>query len=344
MGYFEICNIFVENFKKMEKIIGIGNALTDIMAVVEEDGLFDSINLPKGSTQFIEKERLPEILDLFSTMDTKRVPGGSSANTIRSLAHMGIPTGYIGKVGQDEIGSSYIQGMQSLHIDTHFSYSELPSGIASTFISKDGERSFIDYLGAAATLTDKDIAAENLKGYSYLYIEGYLVQDHEMITHAMQTAKNMGLKVCMDMSSYNIVSADLPFFKKLIHDYVDIVFANEQEAHAYAEGTVEEVIELLGKDCEIAIVKIGAEGSLIRRNGETVKVKALHVEDAIDSNGAGDYYAAGFMYGLLHGYSLSLCGWLGSLFSAHIIRVIGTALPDEQWEEIKREIGRIQLK
>lgn len=331
----------MENFKKMDKIIGFGNALTDIMAIVEDDTLFDRMNLPKGSTQFIDKSMYLDVHRLLSTMDTKQVPGGSAANTIRSLAHMGVPTGYIGKVGHDEVGSSYIGGMQSLGVDTHFGYSELPSGICSAFISSDGERSFIDYLGASAALTRADITPEKLKGYTYLYIEGYLVQDHDMIIHALQIAKAMNMKVCMDMSSYNIVSADLKFFRQLICDYVDIVFANEQEAHAYADGEVEDIIEVLGEECEIAVVKVGPEGSLIRKAGNTIKVPALHIDEVVDTNGAGDYYAAGFLYGLMHGYSLSLCGWFGSLFSSRIIQVMGTALSDEQWEAIKLEIGKI---
>jgi len=341
VGYFEICNIFVENFKAMDKIIGIGNALTDIMTVLENDSFFKTMNLPKGSTQFIDKERLPEILRLLANMDTKRVPGGSSANTIRALAHMGINTGYIGKVGHDETGDFYRNSMYSLGIDAHFRYSDFPSGIASTYISADGERSFIDYLGAAATLESSDIDADVLKGYNYLYIEGYLVQNHDMISHVMELAKSHQIKICMDMSSYNVVAADLDFFKMLINNYVDIVFANEQEASAYTQKGVEEALDELGKHCEIAIVKVGSKGSYIRKGRNTIHVDPDFVEHPIDTNGAGDYYAAGFLSGLLKGYSLEVCGRLGSLLSKNIINVVGTALSEEQWEQVTNESNKI---
>jgi sugar/nucleoside kinase (ribokinase family) len=331
----------VENFKEMDKIIGIGNALTDILAVLKNDSLFDELNIPKGSTQFINKEQVPDVEKLFSTMKTKKVPGGSSANTIRSLAQVGVPTGYIGKVGKDATGEFYIKNMEAVGIATSFHYSDLPSGIASTLISPDGERTFIDYLGAAATLTCADITPEALKGYSYLYIEGYLVQDHEMITHAMQTAKNLGLKICLDMANFNIVAGDLEFFRELIHKYVDIVFANEQEAMAYSSSSIEEALEELGRECEIAVVKVGSKGSNILRGNERVKVEPLKVDNVIDTNGAGDYYAAGFMFGLLSGCSLEKCGRIGSLFSSEVIRVVGTALSDEQWDDVRKRAQSI---
>src|SRR5574344_914173 len=149
----------------MEKIIGIGNALTDILAVLENDSLFGELNIPKGSTQFIEREQLPDVEKLFSTMETKKITGGSTANTIRALAQIGVNTGFIGKMGHDATGEFYVNNMQSMGIETRFKYSDLPSGIASTLISPDGERTFIEYLGAAATLKSADITPDLLNGY-----------------------------------------------------------------------------------------------------------------------------------------------------------------------------------
>lgn len=325
----------------MNKIIGIGNALTDIMAVLDDDSLFSQMNIPKGSTQFIDREQMPDVERLFSTMETKKVTGGSSANTIRALAHVGVPAGFIGKVGHDENGEFYIRNMQSVGIDTHFHYSELPSGIASTLISPDGERTFIDYLGAAATLKSEDTTAEILRGYSYFYVEGYLVQDHDMLLHALQIAKDEHLKVCMDMANFNIVAGDLDFFKLLIRDYVDIVFANEQEAQAFVGGDVMQALDEFGRHCEIAVVKVGAKGSYVRRGGETEKIDIVPIDKVADTNGAGDYFAAGFLYGLLSGCTMDKCGKLGSLFSYYVIQNIGTSITDEQWEAVRKESARI---
>lgn len=325
----------------MEKIIGIGNALTDILAVLKDDTLLESMELPKGSTHFIEKEKLSDIHSIFSSMDTKRVPGGSAANTVRALANMGSHTGFIGKVGHDETGDFYLNSFHSLGIETLFNYSELPSGIASTFISPDGERTFIDYLGAASTLNCKDISEEILSGYSYLYVEGYLVQNHEMITHALQLAKKNGLTVCLDLSSYNIVADDQDFFTDLIKNYVDIVFANEEEAKAFTDKDGREALDDIASKCSIAVLKVGAKGSYIKKGSEVVYVEALANVKTADTTAAGDYYAAGFLFGLTHGYNLAKCGAIGSLLAGNIIEVIGSTLSDARWDAIKEQIKEL---
>ena len=214
-------------------------------------------------------------------------------------------TGFIGKVGNDAYGKFYRQSLLERGTEANLLVSsELPSGVASTFISPDGERTFGTYLGAAATLKAEDLSREMFKGYTYLFIEGYLVQDHDMILRAIELAKEAGLQICLDMASYNIVEQDHDFFSLLINKYVDIVFANEEEAKAFTGKEPEEALDVIAKMCSIAIVKLGARGSLIRKGTEEVHVHAVTVDRVIDTTGAGDYFAAGFLYGLTCGYSL----------------------------------------
>ena len=182
------------------------------------------------------------------------------------------------------------------------------------------------------------ISLDMFKGYAYLFIEGYLVQDHDMILRAIELAKEAGLQVCLDMASYNIVEGDLEFFSLLVNKYVDIVFANEEEAKAFTGKEPEEALDIIAKMCSIAIVKVGARGSLIRKGTEMVQVQAAPVEKVVDTTGAGDYFAAGFLYGLTCGYSLEKCGKIGSLLSKDVIQVVGTELQAAQWEKIKEEI------
>lgn len=217
----------------------------------------------------------------------------------------------------------------------------LPSGVASTFISPDGERTFGTYLGAAATLKAEDLSLEMFKGYAYLFVEGYLVQDHDMILRAIELAKEAGLQVCLDMASYNIVEEDSDFFSLLINKYVDILFANEEEAKTFTGKEPEEALDIIAKMCSIAIVKLGARGSIIRKGTEEVRVEAVPVGKVADTTGAGDYFAAGFLYGLTCGYSLEKCAKIGSLLSGDVIRVIGTELPEAQWEKIRKEISEL---
>ena len=278
----------------MDKIIGLGNALVDVLATLKDDTLLDEMGLPKGSMQLIDDAKLQQINAKFSQMKT-----------------------------------------QLLTSD------RLPSGVASTFISPDGERTFGTYLGAAASLRAEELTLDMFKGYAYLFIEGYLVQDHEMILHAIELAKEAGLQICLDMASYNIVANDLEFFTLLINKYVDIVFANEEEAKAFTGKEPEEALRVIAKKCSIAIVKVGANGSYIRKGTEEIKVSAISVQKVVDTTGAGDYFASGFLYGLTCGYSLDKCAKIGSILSGNVIQVIGTTISQERWDEIKLNINRV---
>ena len=269
-------------------------------------------------------------------------PGGAPCNVLAMLSRLGHRTAFIGKVGNDHYGDFFRKNLQKNNIEDNLLTSEhLPSGVASAFISPDGERTFGTYLGAAASLKAEDLTLEMFKGYAYLFIEGYLVQDHEMILHAIELAKEAGLQICLDMASYNIVENDLEFFSLLINKYVDIVFANEEEAKAFTGEEPEEALRVIAKKCSIAIVKVGANGSYIRKGTEEIKVSAIPVEKVLDTTGAGDYFAAGFLYGLTCGYSLEKCAKIGSILSGNVIQVIGTTISPERWDEIKLNINKV---
>ena len=326
----------------MDKIIGMGNALVDVLATLNDDQILNEMELPKGSMTLIDETKLLIINECFSEMETELATGGSAGNAIRGMACLGAGTGFIGKVGNDAYGKFYRQSLLERGTEANLLVSsELPSGVASTFISPDGERTFGTYLGGASTLKAEELSLEMFKGYSYLFIEGYLVQDHDMILRAIELAKEAGLQICLDMASYNIVEQDHDFFSLLINKYVDIVFANEEEAKAFTGKEPEEALDVIAKMCSIAIVKLGARGSLIRKGTEEVHVHAVTVDRVIDTTGAGDYFAAGFLYGLTCGYSLEKCGKIGSILSGSIIRVIGAEMPAEWWEDIKTRISEL---
>lgn len=329
----------------MDKIVGMGNALVDVLVTLKDDTLLDKMGLPKGSMQLIDETKLALINAQFAKMDTHLATGGSAGNAILGLSCLGASTGFIGKIGTDKYGEFFRDNLKTNSIeDKLLLSSELPSGVASTFITPDGERTFGTYLGAASSLKAEDLNLDLFRGYAYLFIEGYLVQDHAMILHAIELAKEAGLQICLDMASYNIVEADLDFFSLLVNKYVDIVFANEEEARAFTGKEPREAVEEISKKCSIAIVKVGSQGSYIRKGTEEVKVEAVSVERVVDTTGAGDYFASGFLYGLTCGHSLEKCGKIGSLLSGHVIQVIGTTLPKERWNQIKLNIDEILAK
>ncbi len=326
----------------MDKIIGLGNALVDVLATLKNDEILTEMQLPKGSMTLINEDKLQKINEYFDQMETHLATGGSAGNAIRGMACLGADTGFIGKINNDFYGNFFRNSLLERGTEANLLLSTtLPSGVASTFISKDGERTFGTYLGAAATLKAEELSLDMFKGYAYLFIEGYLVQDHDMILRAIELAKEAGLQICLDMASYNIVAEDFDFFSLLINKYVDIVFANEEEAKAFTGKEPEEALDIIAKMCSIAVVKIGARGSLIRKGTEVVRVQAIPVEKVLDTTGAGDYFAAGFLYGLTCGYSLEKCAKIGSILSGNVIQVIGAELPEISWERIKKEISEL---
>lgn len=322
----------------MDKIIGMGNALVDVLVRIDDDSLLEKLHLPKGSIQLIQEDTLSEIRKYTSGMKIHRSTGGSAGNTVCALAALGANPGFIGKVGQDETGAFFGDTLRQRGVNALLATCDLPSGIASTFISTDGERTFGTYLGAAATLRAEDLSRKMFAGYNYLYIEGYLLQDHDLMLRAVQLAKEEGLQVCLDMASYNVVEAERDFFDQLIVKYVDIVFANESEALAYTGKTPHEALEEIASKCSIAVVKTGKEGSLVKKGTEVIQLLSCPVDNVLDTTGAGDFYAAGFMYGLTCGYSLEKCVQISTILATAVIQEVGTTLPAKKWDEIKLNI------
>lgn len=322
----------------MDKIIGMGNALVDVLVKIDDDSLLEKLHLPKGSMQLIQEDTLSEIRKYTSGMKIHRSTGGSAGNTVCALAALGANPGFIGKVGQDETGAFFGDTLRQRGVNALLATCDLPSGIASTFISTDGERTFGTYLGAAATLRAEDLSRKMFAGYNYLYIEGYLLQDHDLMLRAVQLAKEEGLQVCLDMASYNVVEAERDFFDQLIVKYVDIVFANESEALAYTGKTPHEALEEIASKCSIAVVKTGKEGSLVKKGTEVIQLLSCPVDNVLDTTGAGDFYAAGFMYGLTCGYSLEKCVQISTILATAVIQEVGTTLPAKKWDEIKLNI------
>lgn len=322
------------------KVVGLGNALVDILALLKSDECIAETGLMKGGMQLIDEDKLLKLNNLFKDFDTTMASGGSAANAISGLSCMGIPCGMIGKIGCDSYGSFYRHDMENSGVAVHLLEGNLPSGCAMTLITPDGERTFGTYLGASATLTAEELHRSMFEGYDLLHIEGYLVQDPALIRRAVELAKEAGLRISLDLASYNVVRENYDFFHELIPNYIDIVFANEEESLAYTGKIPEESVREIGRQCEVAVVKCGSHGSLVVRGDEYVEVEAVPA-NVIDTTGAGDLYAAGCLYGLLNGYSLSVAGEIGSELSGRVIEITGTKMSEATWAEIKLKVSEI---
>ena len=330
----------------MKKILGIGNALVDIMTMINDDSILSKFELPKGSMQLVDKEKSDRVKSGTASFRRTMSSGGSAANTIHGIAMMGAKTGFIGSIGKDETGDFFEKDMQDAGINTMLIRRNSVTGTAVALISPDSERTFATHLGAAVELNASDLKKDFFKGYDILYLEGYLIINLELVETACRLAKENKMKVALDLSSYNVVEAKLADFKKIIEKYVDIVFANEEEARAFTGMPQKEALDYISELCEVAIVKVGSEGSWIKRGEEICKIETGKVK-VKDTTGAGDLYASGFLFGYANDMDLNTCGVLGSLMAEKVIEIIGARMDASKFKEIQsvlKSVARVDRR
>ncbi len=324
----------------MSKVIGMGNALVDILTRLEDDTILSDLKYPKGSMQLVDANEVGNVLLATNDFPRNQASGGSAANTIHGLANLGIETGFFGKVGKDPWGEFFRSDLEKKNIKPLLLESDSESGRAFALISPDSERTFATFLGAAVELAHHEIPDDIFDDYSILHIEGYLVQNRELIRHALQLAKSKGLKISLDLASFNVVEDNLDFLHEMVEKYVDILFANEEEAKAFTGLEEEEALHKISDFCELTVLKLGKKGSVIKHKDQVVKVSSIEAE-SLDTTGAGDLYASGFLYGMIHELSIEQCGQIGSLLAGKVIEVIGPKMEDPTWEEIRSQVAAL---
>lgn len=319
----------------MKKVIGMGNALTDMLVNMKSDDTLAAFSLEKGSMNLVDTELQKKISKSVAGLPYTLSLGGSASNTIRAMARLGSQVGFIGKVGQDSTGDFFEQGLINVGVQPFILRGNSHSGRCVSLVSPDGERTMITYLGAAMEMTSYEISPDMFAGYDCLYIEGYLVQDHDLIGCAVRTAKQCGLKVAIDLASFNVVAENLEFLRSLVSEYVDILFANEQEARTFTgEDEPLNALQAISEMCDLAVVKIGTKGALIKQGAEVLHVGIMAAAKRVDTTGAGDYYAAGFLSGMCQGLNLRQCGTIGAIAAGKVIEVVGTTFGEDAWNEI----------
>ena len=327
----------------MKRIAGMGNALTDMLVNLSDDGVLARYGLAKGSMNLVDADLQTEVSKAVAGQPYSLSLGGSADNTIRARASMGYRTGFIGEVGRDTTGDFFERALRNLDIEPHIFRGEGRSGKCISLVSPDGERTMLTHLGAALEMTPDMIDRTLLNGYDCLYIEGYLVQNRELIRKAAAEAKAAGLQVAIDMASFNVVAENRDFLRDLIADHVDMVFANEDEAVAFTgESEPVNALQAISEICDLAVVKIGMKGALIKRGGEVVHVGIMAAAKRVDTTGAGDFYAAGFLAGLCDDLSLRQCGTLGAIAAGKVIEIVGTTLGSEAWRDIRSLFTRVK--
>jgi sugar/nucleoside kinase (ribokinase family) len=326
----------------MKNILGIGNALVDVIYFLENDLLLDVFSLPKGSMQLVDVQKADMVEQSAGALNKFMASGGSAANTIHGLAKLGVQSAFIGTVGNDYFGRFFEADMTACGITPLLSKGESETGRAITLVSENGERTFATHLGAAIELPADRLNHALFSQYHHLHLEGYLVPNQSLIQTVFDLAMQCGLSVSLDLASYNVVESNLEFLKQIIGKYKPLVFANEDEARAFTgQSDPETALDLLSELTQTAVVKTGSSGSLVYHEGKKYTVEAIKV-NCLDTTGAGDLYAAGYLYGYINGLSPAKCGAIGSLLAGKVIEEAGAKICETSWEYIGKNILAVQ--
>ncbi len=311
-------------------LITIGNALVDVLAKTTDEYIAqqkEEAGMEKGSMNLVDAERALALYD--DMKEPTKMSGGSAGNTMACFASFGGKGAYVGKVADDELGKSFSDDLAEMNVD--FKTSPL-SGTTSTgrcmiLVTPDGERTMNTFLGAAVELTPDDIDVDLIGDAQVVYLEGYLFDPPkamEAFIKAAREAHSAGRRVSLTLSDSFCVDRHREAFKDLVSYHVDILFANEDEIKSlYETDDLEKAIEIAQDKCAIIAVTRGEQGSIIVKEGTRTEVTAEKVADIVDTTGAGDAYAAGFLYGFVERMSMEQCGRLGSIAAAEVISQMG---------------------
>ncbi|HEY1405861.1 MAG TPA: adenosine kinase, partial [Spirochaetota bacterium] len=307
--------------------IGIGSPLMDYM-VSADDNLLAELSLSKGGMRLIDENESRAIRAKIDSRVEHRVPGGSAANTIAGAALLGARTAFMGSIGDDDEGGRYVSETEKSGVKSVLRKHHALTGHAITFITSGGERTFATHLGAAVNLCSDDVDEDAISRSAILHVEGYLLEPpalREAALKAMKAAKKSGTLVSIDVADPGLVTRMGDDLKNIVREFADILFMNETEAKAFT-GCEEREAARCAKDfVSVAVVKLGGEGSLIATGDTLIEIPSYAVT-VVNTNGAGDMYAGGFLYALSKGKTLEQCGKIASYAASRVVGSAGARL------------------
>ena len=312
-------------------VVGVGAAIVDVLARVT-DATVQRLELPKGGMTLVDEDRAEAIHEALEQEKTLR-SGGSVANTIAALGALGVPTAFIGKRAGDMLGETFALDIRGT--GAAFDAPSAKDGRTATchvLVTPDAERTMATHLGVSGDLGPDEVDEGTVRGGGVLYLEGYLWDKpaaKDAFRAAMAAAKDAGRKVALSLSDPFCVDRHRDSFREIVEGDVDILFANEDEALAlYEVNDVEAAASRLADAVEIAAVTRSEKGALVLANGARHEVAAVEVPTLVDTTGAGDLFAAGFLFGLSRGEDAETCGRMGCEAAAAVIQVLGARCPD----------------
>ena len=301
-------------------VTGIGSVLLDITVSVDAT-LLDELGFQKGSMRLIDESFSKAILKRIEGFDLAFSPGGSAANAVAGVNSLGGKALLLGSAGSDDYGRIYISETEKAGVKTRIGIYDGLSGHAITFITPDGERTFATHLGAALKFSDDNIIEQDITSSKVLHLEAYLFEMDELYKaclKAMNFAKNSGTLVSIDLSDSSLIERIYDRTRQAVEEYADIVFANEDEIFCFTGKKETAALEELAHLCRFAVVKLGDRGSLIKTDGRIYEINAVKTS-IVNTNGAGDIYAGGIIYGLTHGFDVQKSGDIASAAASLVV-------------------------
>lgn len=325
------------------EVLGAGSPIVDLLTYVPEDFLA-RVPGEKGGMELVDAACIDALCEKLPG-EVHRAPGGAAANTIQNLAKLGVRTAMLGMLGRDEAGTYYQQQFADAGCDiSRFKiHPEKRTAQCLSLITPDAERTMRTDLGAAAALDPASITVQDFVGCNHLHLEGYLLFNPALIREILQHARTAGCRVSLDLGSFEIVKGAMDILPGLLTEYVDAVFANEEEAAAYlgADDPVK-ALNRLAEVCDTVVVKLGKEGALLKNDDGEYRIDAVQAAEVKDTTGAGDLWASGFLYGWVRGYSLELCGRMGAVIGCEAVQHTGACLPPEACRRMADHLATLQ--
>ncbi len=317
----------------MSRIIGVGAALVDLVSEVSESWV-QAQGAEKGGMTLVEWPRMETMLGTLSQWAS--VPGGASCNTMRGIGKLGGSAAFLGKVGQDEVGDLFRKSLVESHVEDRLIEASTPTGRVLSAVTPDAHRSMFTYLGASAETTPADLQATSFQNGNLIYLEGYIAYNAPWFHAVADAAHAAGIPLGIDFGSFNVIDHCRSVLDEVFaKGKLELLVANEDEAKSYTGLEEEAALRALMPLAKIAIVKLGKEGALVGCNGEVIRVKAFPVK-AMDTTGAGDLWAAGFLYAYKRNAKLEDCALLAARVASEVVQVIGPAIPEYGYERIRQ--------
>lgn len=323
-------------------LIGVGSPIMDLLAPVPEDFLTQHVAGDKGGMVLVNDAEMSGILAHLPDAPATST-GGSAANATLNATRLGLRSTFLGKLGNCDVAATYRNRFAALGIDTsRFKTGSVPNARSLILTTPDAERTMRTDLGAAMTLSPDEISPADFAGCRHAHIEGYLVFNEALINAVLAAARTAGCTVSMDLASFEVINATRPWIFSQLAEGFDIIFANEDEIRALFEdqtSSYDELARRLASHGVTAAVKVGKDGAWIARGDELHRIEPVLVDQVVDTNGAGDSWAAGFLSAHLRGKSLPEAGRIASHVGAATVQHLGPIIPDEAFATLKARLA-----